>query len=120
MTTTAIASASLTPGDAAQASLTVTGAESGLLIALTGSMTYDIDLAMLPAAGCQGWLVRIETLDAAGAPVSAPVRVNFTGGYRMLPPGGFICEGAPHTTTGITTLQLVSTANALAHVSAAG
>lgn len=121
MPLTVVASASLAPGDAAQALLTVTGSEPGLLIALTGSQTYNIDLAMIPANGCQCWMVRVEMTDANGAPVSAPVRVNFTpGGYRMIPPGGAILEMAPKTTVGITTLQLVSTANALVHVTVGG
>ena len=118
---TTTASSSLQPGDAAQATLTGTPAVPGETIPLTGSQTYNVDLAMLTANGAQGWMVRIDTVDANGAPVSVPVRVNFVpGGYRMISPGGWIAEVSPKTTVGITSLQLVSTANAIAHVTAVG
>lgn len=121
MSISSTASASLQPGDAGQVAITGTVAIPGETIALTGSQTYNVDLAMLPSNGAQGWMVRVGTTDANGAPVSTPVRVNFTpGGYRYIPPGGWIQEAAPHTTVGVTALQLVSTANALVTISAVG
>lgn len=122
MSVSAIASASIQPGDASQVSLTGTAqGPSNETIPLTGSQTYNVDLAMLPANGAQAWMVRVDMVDASGAPVSTPVRVNFTpGGYRYVVPGGFVAECAPKGSVGVTALQLVSTANAVAHVTVMG
>jgi hypothetical protein len=115
------ASSSIAPGDSGLATVVCTAGEPGLAIPLTGVQTYNVDLAMIPSNGAQAWMVRVDALDASGAVAAAPVRVNFTpGGYRYVSPGGWLVEAAPKTGVGVTALQLVSTANALVHVTVFG
>lgn len=115
----AVLAMSFQPGDVLQTTVSGAAIIPGETIPLTGAMTYNVDLAMMPAAGLQGLMITIAKTDANGAPVSVPVRVNLTpGGYVMLPPGGGLALAAPLLAASITGISLVSTANALARVSA--
>lgn len=91
---------------------------------LTGAQTYEIDLAMMPAAGLKGLLVEVETKDAAGATVTAPITLTWTSDgdpkSEELSPGGFFALASPTPTAGITALSIVSTANCIVRVTALG
>lgn len=82
---------------------------------------YNIDLAMMPATGLAYVNVSVGLVDSLGGTVTAPVKVVFTNGYAWVPPGGFIAIAAPSLASGgITSLSLVTTANAVVTVTAMG
>ena len=121
MTAAVTTTFSISTGAPVLASMLVSAGIDGEKIPLTGAQTYDVDLAMMPGTGVQALLVSVDLKDAAGLAATADVRINFTpGGYVVLPPGGALALAAPGTAAGITTLQLVSTANAVVRVSAQG
>lgn len=91
---------------------------------LTGAQTYDVDLAMMPAAGLKGLLVELDTKDAAGATVTDAVSVRWTSNSvqksEELSPGGFFALCSPTPVNGITALSIISTANAIVRLTALG
>lgn len=108
--------------------LTYTGATGAIRLALTGAQTYVIDLAMMPAAGLRGLLVVLESLDAAGSPVTAPITVEWSRGETIheievsatATEIGFFSLGSPDPTAGITGLSIISTASCVVRVTACG
>lgn len=115
---------------AVSAALTYEGASPGLRLRLTGAQTYVVDLAMIPSAGLRGLLVILDPLDADGSPVTAPITLTWTsnsvsksqelsaGTAPQVP--GFFALASPDPTHGITALSIVTTANAVVHVTAFG
>lgn len=108
--------------------ITYSGFSGGLRLELTGAQTYVIDLAMMPAAGLRGLLVVLESLDAAGSPVTAPITVECargeeTSSFEVSATAteiGFLALGSPDPTAGITGLSIVSTASCVVRVTALG
>jgi hypothetical protein len=110
------------------AALTFTGGGGPGRLELTGAQTYVVDLAMMPAAGLRGLLVVVDSLDAAGTAISAPVTLTWTSNAvtkseKLMPSAdapAFLALANPAPVTGITALSIVTTANAVVHVSAVG
>ena len=108
--------------------ITYSGFSGGLRLELTGAQTYVIDLAMMPAAGLRGLLVVLESLDAAGSPVTAPITVQWSRGEEIhdievsatATEIGFISLGSPDPTAGITGLSIITTASCVVRVTACG
>lgn len=107
--------------------ITYNGQSSADRIEMTGAMTHTIDLAMMPAAGLKGLLVRLDPLDASGAAVTAPVTVTWTSNavaksqeLSTGDSGGFIAICSPSPTNGITALSITSTADCVVRVAALG
>lgn len=100
------------------------GFTGAVRLELTGAQTYEVDLAMMPAEGLKGLLVEVETKDAAGATVTAPITLTWTSNgdpkSEELSPGGFFALASPTPTNGITALSIVSTANCIVRVTALG
>lgn len=113
---------------AGAAAITYTGGGGPGRLELTGAQTYVVDLAMMPAAGLRGLLVVVDSLDAAGSAISAPVTLTWTSNAvskseKLMPSTdapAFLAIGNPAPVTGITALSIVTTANAVVHVSALG
>lgn len=109
---------------AASVALTYRGFSNAGRVELTGAQTYEIDLAMMPAAGLKGLCVQIDTVDAANNTVTASITLTWTSNgtekSEELSPGGFLALGSPSPTNGITALSITSTANAVIHVTALG
>lgn len=125
MSQTATVASSLQPAGGSPFGVSVpvayTALEPGLMLPLTGAQTYNVDLAMMPGTGLTGLVVSVDKTDAFGGAVTAPVKVVFTNGYLWIPPGGAMSVAAPALASGgITSLSLVTTANAVVHVSACG
>lgn len=93
-------------------------------IQLTGAQTYDIDLAMMPTAGLKGLVVQVDATDGAGDTVTTPVTLQWTSNATVkseeLSPGGFLALCSPSPVNGITALSIITTANAVVHVTAIG
>ena len=91
---------------------------------LTGAQTYEVDLALIPAAGLKGLLIYVERVDAAGAEVTTPISMAWTSNgddkSEELSPGGALLLVSPNPQHGITALSIVTTSNALVHVYALG
>jgi hypothetical protein len=105
----------------ASATLAYNALVPGEQIPILGAGTYNVDLAMMPATGLVYLGVSVGLVDSLGGTVTAPVKVVFTNGYAWVPPGGFVAIAAPGLASGgVTSLSLVTTANAVVTVTAAG
>jgi hypothetical protein len=110
------------------AALTFTGGGGPGRLELTGAQTYVVDLAMMPAAGLRGLLVVVDSLDAAGTAITAPVTLTWTSNAvakseKLMPSAdapAFLALANPSPVTGITALSIVTTANAVVHVACLG
>lgn len=106
------------------ATITYTGLSCADPIQITGAQTYAIDLAMMPAAGLRVLRVEVDTTDAAGDTVSTPITLQYTANNVQhsleLSPGGHVGIASPAPTNGITALSIITTANAVVRVTAAG
>jgi len=97
-------------------------------IVLTGAMSYDVDLAMIPAAGLKGLLVVVDPLDASDVVVTDPVIVTWTAdgvesSIALRPvetAAAWVAIACPSPVDGIVGLTLTSTSDAVAHVVALG
>lgn len=113
---------------AATVNLTARGVGGAPRVELTGAQTYEIDLEMMPAEGLKGMLVVLEPLDAEGSPIEAPITVTWTSNSvekseeisATTDRPGFIALCSPSPVNGITALSIVTTANAVVHVTALG
>lgn len=131
MSQTATASAGLTfpltPGYnpqplGASAPVPYTAIIPGEVLPLVANVSYSVDLAMMPAAGLAYLEIHVGKTDVNGATVTVPVKATFTNGFVWVMPGSFaviVAGGAPPA-GGITSLSLLTTATALATVTAAG
>lgn len=108
--------------------LTYRGSSGIGRLEMTGAHTHVVDLAMMPAEGLKGLLVTVDSLDAAGSPITAPVTLTWTSNgvaksEKLMPSVdavAFLAIGNPAPVTGITALSIVSTANAVVHVQCLG
>ena len=89
-------------------------------VALTGSATYTVDAAFLPAAGAKLVLVTVDTVDDTGSPVLTPITIRrIVNGVTIndpLGPGGVFLLADPAPSADTTALSIVHTANAVVHV----
>lgn len=108
----------------ASVALSYSGFSNADRIELTGAQSYEVDLEMMPAAGLKALLVQVDTTDAAGSPVTTPIRIEWISGLvtksEEISPGGFfaLCSRTP--VNGVTALTIITTANAVVRVSACG
>lgn len=131
MTQTATASAGLTfpqvPGYNPQpigssATVQYSAIIPGEVIPLVPSVSYVVDLAMMPAAGLAYLEIHVAKVDVLGGAVTTPVKVTFTNGFVWVMPGAYavpVAGGAPPS-GGITSLSLLTTATAICTVTAGG
>lgn len=108
-----------TPAVSVTSHLTFTGEGGAGRLELTGAVTYVLDLAMVPAAGCRGLLVVVDLADAAGVAATAPVTLTWTSNAvsksEEVSPGGFLALSSPTPAHGVTALSIITTANAVVH-----
>ena len=112
------------PAVTAQVTVSYRGSTGLQRLELTGAQTYTVDLAMMPAAGLRGLHVTVDDHDAAGAPVTTPIRIGWTSNAisksEELSPGGVFQIASPRPVAGITALSIITTANAVVHLAALG
>lgn len=93
-------------------------------IEMSGSQTYPVDLAMMPAAGTKVLIVWVDAHDAAGGIPTAPLTVTWTSNAvsksQPIGPGSALLIADPSPVHGPTALSLVSTVSCVAHVAALG
>jgi hypothetical protein len=90
-------------------------------VEMTGPATQTIDLSMMAGgAGLKLLLVTVDTTDAGGLAVVAPVSIHWTSNalakVEELSPDGVFLLASPNPTHGVTALSIVTTANAVVHV----